>query len=72
MLWSDSVHLTDHKYFIRGPFNYDVHDDIIQPNQNVALTHWEFLFYFCNHFSIVSRTLSTLTVSNSSLKKRKK
>ena len=36
MLWSDSVHLTDTKYFIHGPFNFDAHDDIIQPNQYVA------------------------------------
>ena len=48
MLWSDSVHLIDPKYFIHGPFNYDAHDDIVQSNQNVALTRWEFLFSFCN------------------------
>ena len=40
MLWSDFVHLTDTNYFIHGPFNYDDHDDIIQPNHHVALTHW--------------------------------
>ena len=72
MLWSDSVHFTDPKYFIHGPFNYDAYGDIIQPNQNVALTHWEFLFYFCNQFSIVPPTLSTLIVNKSSRKKRKK
>ena len=27
MLWFDSVHLTDPKYSIRGPFDYDVHDE---------------------------------------------
>ena len=72
MLWSDFVHLTDTNYFIHGPFNYDDHDDIIQPNHHVALTHWEFLFSFCNRFSIVPSTLSTLTVRKSSLKKRNK
>ena len=39
MLQSDSVHLTDTKYFIHGSFNFDAHDDIIQPNQHVYLTH---------------------------------
>ena len=29
MLWSDSVHLTDAKYFIHDSFNYDAHDDFI-------------------------------------------
>ena len=72
MLWSDSVHLMDPEYFIHGLFNYDAHDDIIKSNQNVSLTHWEFLFYFCNQFSIVPPTLSTLMVNKSSLKKRKK
>ena len=42
MLLSDSVHLTDPKYFSHVHFNFDTHDDIIQPNQNVALTRWEF------------------------------
>ena len=46
MLWFDSVHLTNTKYFIHGPFHFDAHDDIIQPNQYVALTHWEFLLIF--------------------------
>ena len=41
MLWSDSVHLTDTKYFIYGLFNFDTHDDIIQPNHHDSLTHWE-------------------------------
>ena len=72
MLWSDSVHLTDTKYFIHGPFNFDAHDDIIQPNQHVVLTHWEILFYFYNQFRLFPRTLSTLTVNKYSLKKRKK
>ena len=45
MLWSDSVHLTDIKYFIHGSFNYDSHNFIIQPKQHVAITHWD-LFYF--------------------------
>ena len=31
MLWSDSIHLTDSKYFIHVPFNYDAHADTIQP-----------------------------------------
>ena len=72
MLWSDSVHLTDPKYFIHGPFNFDAHDDNIQPHQNVTLTNWEFFFSFCNQFSIVPQTLSTLTVRKPFLKKRKK
>ena len=46
MLWFDSVHLTNNKYFIHGPFHFDAHDDIVQPNQHVALTHWEFLLIF--------------------------
>ena len=46
MLWSDFVHLTDPKYFIRDPINFDAHADSIQPNQNVALTHWEFFILF--------------------------
>ena len=62
MLWSNSVHLTDTKYFIHGPFNFDAHDNIIQPDQHVALTHWEFLFSFCTQFSIVPSILSTLIV----------
>ena len=33
ILWFDSVHLTDTKYFTHGPFNYDAHDNIIQLNQ---------------------------------------
>ena len=61
MLWSDSVHLTDSKYFIHGLFNYDAHADIIQPKQRVALTHWEFLPSFCSQFSIVPPTLFPLT-----------
>ena len=59
MLWSDSVHLMDTKDFLRSPFNYDAHDDIVQPKQHVVLTHWEFLLSFCNQFSIVPPTLST-------------
>ena len=72
MLWSDSVHLNDTKNFIHDPFNYNVHEDIIQSKQYVALTHWKFLFSFCNQFSTVSPTLSTLTVRKSSQKKGKK
>ena len=72
MLWSDSVHLTDPKYFIYGPFFYDAHDDIIQPKQHIILTHWEFPLSFFNQFSIVPSILSTLIVRKSSLKKRKK
>ena len=45
MLWSDSAHLTDTKYFAHGSFNYDVRDDIIQPKKHVILTHWKFLFF---------------------------
>ena len=60
VLGSDSVHLTDTKYFIDGPFNFDAHDGVIQPNHHVALTHWGLLFK------------TTLTVSKSSLRKRKK
>ena len=58
MLWSDSIHLTDTKYFIHDPFNYDTHDDIIKPNPHVVLTHWEFFLYFCTRVSIVPPTLS--------------
>ena len=65
MLWSNSMHLMDTKYFIHGHFNYDAHDDIVQPNQHVALIHWECLLSFCNQFSIVPPTLSTLIVSKS-------
>ena len=72
MLWSDSAHLTDTKYFAHGSFNYDIRDDIIQPKKHVVLTHWKFLFYFCNQFSIVPPILFTLTVNLISLKKRKK
>ena len=72
MLWSDSVHLTDTIHFIHSPFNYDTRDEIIQRDQHVALTHWKCLLSFSNQFSIVSPTLSTLTVSKSFLKKRKK
>ena len=72
MLWSNSVHLTDSKYLIHEPFNYDAHTDIIQPKQHVALTHWEFLLSFCCQFSIVPPTLSTLIVCESSTVKRKK
>ena len=70
MLGSDSVHLTDTKYFIHGPLNCDVHDDIIQSNPRVALTHCNFFLYFCTQFSIIPSTLSTLPVSISSLKKK--
>ena len=31
ILWFDSIHLTDTKYCIQGPFNYDAHDDNIRP-----------------------------------------
>ena len=72
MLWSDSVHLTDSKYCIHGPFNYDEHIEIIQLKQHVALNHWEFLLSFCSQFSIVPPTLSTLTVCELSTVKRKK
>ena len=44
MYWSDSLHITDTKYFIHIPFNFDAHDGIIQPNQHVALINCEFLF----------------------------
>ena len=64
MLWSDSIHLANTKYFIHDPFNYDAQYDIIQPKHHVALTHWEFLLSFCDQFSIVPSTLSTLTVRN--------
>ena len=62
MLWSDSDTLTDSNYFIHGPFNYDAHTNVIQPNQYVALTHREFLFSFCCQFSVVPPMVSTLTV----------
>ena len=39
MLWSHSVHLIDPKDFIHDPFSFDTHDNIIQPNHYVALTH---------------------------------
>ena len=70
MLWSDSAHLTDSKYYIHGPFNYDAHTDIIQPKQHDDLTHWKCLLSFCNQLSIVRPTLSS-TVIKFSLKKRK-
>ena len=60
MLGSYSVHLTDSKNFIHGPFNYDAHTDIIKTKQHGVLTHWEFLISFCNQFSIVPPILSTL------------
>ena len=41
------------------PGKYTNHDDIVQPKQDVSLTHWEFLLSFCNQFSIVPSTLST-------------
>ena len=72
MLWSNSVHLTDTKYFIHGPFNFEAHDDIMQPNQHVALTHWKLLFSFCTQFSIVPSILSILIVGKYSLRKRNK
>ena len=46
MLWSDSVYLSNPKYLIYDPFNFDAHDDIIQPKQNVALIYWEFFYLF--------------------------
>ena len=70
MLWSDSLHLMDTKYFICCSFNYDVHDDIIKPKQHIALSRLEFLLSFCNQLSIVTFTLFTLTVRKSSLKQR--
>ena len=72
MLWSDSVHLTDSKYFIHGPFNYDAHTDIIQSKQHVTLIHWEFLLSFCSQFSIIPPALSTLICCKLSTEKRKK
>ena len=57
-------------YFIHDPFNYDTHNDIVQPKEHVALTHWKCLLSFCNQFSIVLPTLSTLKAIKSSLKKR--
>ena len=72
MLWSDSVNLTNTKYFIHGPFNYDAHYNTIQLNQHVAIIHWEFLLSFCNQFSIVPTTIFTLMFSKYSLKKREK
>ena len=72
MLWSDSIYLIDSMCFIHEPFKYDTHADTIQPKQYVALTHWEFLLYFCSQFNIVPPTLSTLTVYKSSTTKRKK
>ena len=44
ILWYDLVHLTDSKYFIHEQYSYDAHDDIIQSNQHVVLTRWEFYF----------------------------
>ena len=46
MLLSNFVHFTDTKVFIHGVFNYDAHDDIIQPKHYVALTHWKFYSLF--------------------------
>ena len=65
-------HLIDPKYFMHGPFNYDVHEDIIKPKQHMALNNWELLHSFCNQFSIVPPTLSTLPVSKPSLNNRNK
>ena len=42
IICSDSLHLTDPKYFIHSAFSYDAHDDIIQSKQYIASTHWEF------------------------------
>ena len=52
MLWSHSVHLIDPKDFIHDPFSFDTHDNIIQPNHYVVLTHYE--FYFLSITSLVS------------------
>ena len=72
MVWSNSEHLTETKYFIHGSFNYDDHEDIIQPKQYMTLSRWKFLLYFCNQVSITPPTLSTLTVRKKSQKKRNK
>ena len=71
ILWTDSVHLTDPSCFLHGPFNFDSHSDVITPNQQVALTHWEYLFTFCNTLGIVSPILSTLTAVKASAKRQK-
>ena len=46
MLWSDSVHLTDTKYFIHDPSNYDAHGEFIQPKQHMALICYVFFLRF--------------------------
>ena len=42
MLWSAFVHFTDPKYYIRGPFNYDSHEYVMQSKPYLALNHWDF------------------------------
>ena len=46
MLWSDSVHLTDTKYFIHDPSKYDAHGEFIQPKQHMALIGYVFFLRF--------------------------
>lgn len=45
-LWSDYFNLTNPKYYIRGLFNYDAYEGIIQPKKYVILKYWEFLLLF--------------------------
>lgn len=72
MLWLDYVHLTNTKYFIHSPFNFDTPNGIIQPKYHVVLSHWDCFLSFCYHFSTIPSTLSTLKVNKSYQKKRNK
>ena len=63
ILWTESVHLTDHSCYLHGSFNFDSHSDVITAKQHVAVV--------CNILGIVFPILSTLTDVKSSTKKRK-
>ena len=59
--WTNSIHLADPSFFLRGLFNFDPHSERIKPKQYVVLTHWEFLLTRCFTSIIVPPILSTLT-----------
>ena len=72
ILWKDSAHLSNLSCYIHGNFNFDSRSNIIESNQYITLSNWEFLLISCFTLSIFSSIISTFSViKKSQIAKRK-
>ena len=61
IIWTDHVHFKNPFCYLRGPFNFDSHPDIIKLKKYIVLGHRKFCLTSCNFLGILFLIIITLT-----------